>query len=186
MKCKSCGFINDNRNKFCSNCGIELSSGKSNQANAKQMLCFSKGRHIKDIHNLKTNMPNLKLLWITVGTVIVSILIAISFDLLFHKYPNGREFPIGRKNSNPVIEAKVTDVASKFVCSCQTNECAYTSLESCACGTADKERQFIRTKLEKYGKPKDIIVELANKYGFLKSEFASKYEVSPSKVWNQN
>ena len=186
MKCKSCGFDNDDNNKFCSNCGSELHSFQGKTAKAKPKLSFIKKKHKRNIHSLKSNTPNLKPLWITIGVIIVSIFIAISFDLVFHKYPNGEKFPVEVKSSNPAIEAQVTAIASKFVCSCQTNECNKTSLESCTCSTAAEERQFIRTKLEKNEKPDDIVVDLANKYGFLKSKFASKYKINPSKVLNSN
>jgi hypothetical protein len=186
MKCKNCGFDNDVNGKFCSNCGSELHSFEGKTAKVKPKLYLDKKKNKRNINSLKTNTPNLKLLWITVGIVITSILIAISFDLISHKNPNGRGLTVERKSSNPAIEAQVTAIASKFACSCVTNECNYTSLESCTCGTASEERQFIRTKLEKNEKPDDVVVDLANKYGFLKSEFVSKYKVSPSKVWNSN
>lgn len=193
MKCTSCGFINDDNNKFCSNCGSELSSGKGKSTGSKSKYRLGENMHKKNIHNFNSKTPNLKPLWITVGIVIGSILIAISFDLIFHKYPNGKEFPVESKSSNPVIEAQVTAIASKFICSCQTKECAETSLEACKCDVATEERQFIRGNLvpkaslrEKNLKPDDIVVALANKYGFLKSEFASKYKVNQSKVWNSN
>ena len=140
---------------------------------------------MRNIHSLKSNIPNLKPLWITVGVIIVSIFIAISFDLVFHKYPNGERSAIEIKSSTPAVEAQVPAIASKFVCSCGTTECNFTSLESCTCSTAAEERQLIRSKLEKNEKPDDIVVDLANQYGFLKSEFASKYKVDPKKVWHQ-
>ncbi len=186
MKCKSCGFDNDDNNKFCSNCGSELNSLKIKTAKAKPKFYPGKKKNNRNIHSLKSNTPNLKPLWITVGVIIVSIFIAISFDLVFHKYPNGERSALETKSSNPVVEAQVNTIASKFVCSCGTTECNFTSLESCTCNTAAEERQLIRTKLEKNEKPDDIVVDLANKYGFLKSEFASKYKVDPGKVWKQN
>ena len=177
MKCKNCGFDNDDNNKFCSNCGSEQHSFKVKTAKAKPKLYSGKKITKRNLHSVKSNIPNLKPLWITVGVVIVSIFIAISFDLVFHKYPNGERSATETKSSNPAVEAQVKQIASKFVCSCGTNECNFTSLESCTCSTAAEERQLIRTKLEKNEKPDDIVVDLANKYGFLKSEFASKYKV---------
>lgn len=186
MKCTICGFNNVDSNKFCSNCGSELLSFKAKSAKTKPNLYAGKKKYKKNIHSLKSNTPNLKPLWITVGIVIGSILIAISFDLIFHKYPDRNAFIQEVKNSTPAIEAQVTAIASKFVCSCGTNECNFTSLESCSCNTAAEERQFIRVNLENNKKPDDIVVDLANKYGFLKSEFASKYKVDQSKIFNSN
>ncbi len=186
MKCPSCGFTNDDDNKFCSNCGSELHSFKSMVAKSKPKPNFNKKRYKKNLHDLKNNTPNLKPLWITVGIVIGSILIAISFDLIFHKYPNRNSFASEEKSPNRLIEAQVSAIASKFVCSCGTEECNHTSLEDCTCGIAAEERQLIRSKLGKNEKPDNIVVELAKKYGFLKSEFASKYKVDPNKVWTSN
>ena len=186
MKCKSCGFDNDDNNKFCSNCGSELHSFKVKNAKAKPKFYSGKKKNKRNIHSLKSNTPNLKPLWITVGVIIVSIFIAISFDLVFHKYPKNESSSVEKKSSNPAVEAQVTAIASKFVCSCRTNECNFTSLESCTCSTAAEERQLIRTKLEKNEKPSDIVVDLANKYGNLKPEFAFKYKVERSRVWNSN
>ena len=186
MKCPGCGFSIDDDNKFCSNCGSQLHSFKVKTAKTKPKLLFLKKKHKRNIHSFKNITPNLKPLWITVGVVIVSIFIAISFDLVFHKYPNRNSLQGEVKNTNPVIEAQVTSIASKFICSCGTEECANQSLETCTCDIAAKERQFIRENLEKNTKPDDIVVALANKYGFLKSEFASKYKIGQSKVWNPN
>ena len=94
------------------------------------------------------------------------------------------EIPVETKSSNPVVEATVYEIASKFVCSCQT--CDELPLESCKCARAVEERQFIRDYLEQNQKPDDIVVTVANKYGWLKSEFASKYKVDQSKVWNSS
>lgn len=187
MKCESCRFINDDNSKFCSNCGNELASRKSKQANAKPKLYSGKKKINRNVHSLKSNTPNLKPLWITVGVVIVSILIAISFDLAFHKYPDRNSFQGDVKSSNPVVEDQVTAIASKFICSCGTKECANQSLETCTCDIAAKERKFIRTGIEQSAngekKPGDIVIALANEYGNLKPEFASKYKVNSSKVW---
>ena len=186
MKCSVCGFSNDDDNKFCSNCGSELHSFKVKKAKAKPKFYSGKKKNMRNIHSLKkSNIPNLKPLWITVGVIIISIFIAISFDLVFHKYPNGQRSTIEIKSSKPAVEAQVTAIASKFVCSCGTTECNFTSLESCTCSTAAEERQLIRSKLEKNEKSDVIVVDLANKYGFLKSEFASMYKVDPKKVWHQ-
>lgn len=183
MKCTSCDFNNDDNNKFCSNCGSELYSLKVKNSKAKSKLYFGKKKHIRNICSLKRNTPNLIPLWITVGVIIVSIFIAISFDLVFHKYPGSNSFSVEKKSFNPVVEAQVTAIASKFICSCQTKECANQSLESCTCDIAAKEGQFIRENLENGKKPDDIVVALADKYGLLKPEFASKYKVASDKIW---
>jgi hypothetical protein len=140
----------------------------------------------KNRHGLKIKTPSLKMLWLIVGVIICSIIIVASFDLIFHQYDNDLENTKETKNSNPIIETQVTSIASKFICSCQTKDCAESSLESCTCGNAVVERQFIRDRVEKNVKTADIVIALADKYGFLKPEYKSKYNVDPSKIWKSN
>ena len=76
----------------------------------------------------------------------------------------------------------MNEIASKFICSCGT--CNNQSLEVSTCDVAIEERQLIRSYLEQYKKPDDIVIAVANKYGWLKPEFASIYKVDASKTWN--
>ena len=205
LKCLNCGYENRISDNFCTCCGINLkhhealdldhgirnnkkhSHGKHNvqfdcKSGKSKSHLHSGKKNKRNIHSLKRNAPSLKSLWITLGVIIVSLLIASSFDLTFHKYPNQNSFQGEIISSNPVIEAQVVSIASKFVCSCLTKECAETSLDVCKCDIAQGERQFIRNNLEHNKKPDDIVVALANKYGLLKSQFASKYKVDRGEV----
>lgn len=186
MKCKICGSINDDNNKHCIHCGHEIKSDLASKKSSRRMVNYGKSSHKINKHSIHSKTRNLKPLWVIGGIIIGSILIVILFELIFHQYSNSKEFQVETKSSNPVIEAQVTAIASKFICSCQTKDCANSSLETCTCGTAVEERQFIRADLEQNKKPDNIVVELANKYGFLKPEFKSKYNVDPGKIWNQN
>jgi len=205
--CPNCGEENDEANKFCVSCGKQLirkedainnnlqhkkmgihpdKVGKSK----KQILRESKSRLKRNRERKTFNLKNLKFLWITVGIVIGSIIIAAAFDLIFNNYL-GKKAPTSRdeqKSANPIVEAKVYEIASKFVCSCGT--CNEESLEVCACERAVEERQFIRDYLEQSTnggqKPDDIVIAVANKYGWMKAEFASNYKVDPSRGWNPN
>lgn len=197
--CPNCGTENSEENKFCISCGHQLNKnagqrknftgqskavtstgkkGKSKKQLRRESKSSFKRKQARNISGLK----NLKLLWITVGVVIGSVILVISFDLIFR--PQTKDFPVEIKSSNPVVEANVFEIASKFVCSCGT--CNEESLEVCTCGRAIEEREFIRDHLEENQKPEDIVVAVANKYGWLKSEFASTYNVDASKVWNPN
>lgn len=204
--CPNCGTENNEDNKFCISCGHQLSQSSEHRKNftvqnkpnsytgKKRKSKKQFRREAKNSFNgtsrtrerkqaRKTySIKNLKLLWITVGVVIGSVILATSFDLIFR--PQTKDIPVEIKSSNPVVEAKVFEIASKFVCSCGT--CNEESLEVCTCGRAVEERQFIRDYLEQNQKPDDIVVAVANKYGWLKAEFASTYNVEASKVWNPN
>jgi len=186
MKCEICGSVNDDNNKHCVHCGHEIKTDIVAKKSSKHIVNYDKDRHKINKHSIHSNTPNLKPLWIIGGVVIGSILIVILFDLIFNKYKKNEEFIVETKNSNPAIEAQVTAIASKFICSCQTNECAESTLETCTCVNAIEERQFIRDKLVQNNKPDDIVVALANKYGSLKPEFKSRYDVDPGKIWNSN
>lgn len=197
--CLNCGAENDETNKFCISCGYQLnqeSEAASSNADRKktsfhqeqkrkskkQLRRESKGSTKRNHARRTSKLKNLKLLWITVGVVIGAVIIASAFDLIFR--PQTKDIPVELKSSNPVIEAKVFEIASKFVCSCST--CNEESLEVCSCNRAVEERQFIRDHLEQNQKPDDIVVAVANNYGWMKAEFASIYNVDVSRVWNPN
>jgi predicted RNA-binding Zn-ribbon protein involved in translation (DUF1610 family) len=201
--CPNCGEANDKTNKFCVSCGFQLiqkSEIIKNTLQPKKMEIHGFAKSKKQLrreskNNLNrnparktSNINNLKFLWITVGIVIGSIIIASAFDLIFNN-STGKKVPtswVEQKSANPIVEAKVYEIASKFVCSCGT--CNEESLELCNCERAVEERQFIRDYLEQSTnsgqKPDDIVYVVANKYGWMKAEFASKYKVDSSKVWN--
>lgn len=197
--CSNCGAENNADNKFCISCGYQLNQSTEQIKNftgqnipntntykkrkSKKQLRRESKRSIKrNQARRSSNFKNLKLLWITVGVVIGSVILATSFDLIFR--PQTKDIPVETKSANPVIEAKVFEIASKFVCSC--GSCNEEPLETCKCATAVDERQFIRDYLQENQKPDDIILAVANKYGWLEAEFASTFNVDRSKVWDPN
>lgn len=193
-ECSKCGSENDAVNKFCINCGKPLKNFNSGRLyenagrypDSKKQTGKQKGNqkkkynaNQKSVTSLKfRNRNGFKVLWITTGIIISSVLVIAIFDLLFHKYP---DIPVEIKSSS-LVEAEVTEIASKFVCSCGT--CGEESLELCTCPTAIKERNFIRNSLEKNINYEEVVYQTANKYGWLKQEFAGNYKVDNSKVWN--
>lgn len=222
MICSNCGSNNNDNNRFCITCGVEISHDENNNRihcpkcgfdniiqskycvacgkslNKKQVKVHhsppnpfkSKKQRIKEKRNInghthhginRKNSSGFKTLWISVAVVIGSILIAISFELLF--IPKAEEIPVERKSNNAAVEANVYEIASKFICSCGT--CNNQTLEVSRCDVAIEERQLIRNYLEQNQKPDDIVIKVANKYGWLKPEFASFYKVDASKIWNQ-
>lgn len=194
LVCQDCGSVNETDNKFCINCGADLENDTINKThhdanNFKKKKhkryethnAYGKGVHKKNNAGEKT--LNLKPLWISVGIAVIVIIIVVANNIK-NNNPSGQvEDIVEIKSSNPAIESQVYAIASKFVCSCQS--CNQLPLESCKCGIAVEERQFIRVYLEKNKKPDDIVVALANQYGWLKAEFASEYKVDKSKVWSR-
>lgn len=186
--CPICLSENDNNSKFCIQCGNTIQR-REKQLNNPVVKQNHKKHSKKNTQNKfrtlykktgYTNDKSLKMLWISVGVVIITVLSVTSLDLIFHKYPE--KIPVEVKSNNPAIESKVTEIASKFICSCGT--CNEKSLEICTCPTAIEERSIIRKALEQNKSNKEIIYLVANKYGWLKTQFASQYEVDESKIWD--
>jgi hypothetical protein len=116
--------------------------------------------------------------------IAVSLLAVVALNSLFNKDVDS-QYPLETKSSNPLVEAEVFNIASKFVCSCGT--CNEESLEVCKCGRAIEERQFIRDYVERNQKKENIVYALASKYGFLKSQFAGEFkQVDKSKIFETN
>ena len=192
--CSICGSSNAKDDHFCINCGAKLNSAiavtNNNHTNGsnsrikhkKKPRKSTKVKNNKRNKTYRTNTINVKPLLITVGIVIVTIIIAASFDLIFHKYPKNLQYQTEIRSNNPVLEANVKTIASKFICACGT--CNEQPLETCACPTAIEERDYIRQELQQNKTPDNIVVSVANKYGWLKAEFASLYKVDKSRTWS--
>ena len=69
---------------------------------------------------------------------------------------------------DPADESKAMQIAKKFDCSCGT--CGDLSLDTCACPTAVKEREFIRKSVEERESPDQIIAAVNRTYGHMKSK----------------
>lgn len=228
MQCIKCGIDNSAENKFCINCGNELtlmnqpeiniceSCGSENDPTSK--YCTVCGEKLKDLvhtkneytkqnfqHRQKDNKwknknkvhsssitnrkysgmtIGVKPLLITIGVLFISLTLVAVANKWFIKSEEDR-YPTETKSINPIVEAGVFDIASKFVCSCGT--CNEESLEVCKCATAVEERQFIRDYVERNQKKEEIVFALASKYGFLKSQFAGEFkQVDKSKIFETN
>ena len=229
MQCVKCGIDNSAENKFCINCGNELtkvnqphrniceSCGTENEPTSK--YCTVCGDKLKDViyfRNENTNQNfqhrhkndksknkhkvhhpssvttkkytgmtiGLKPLLISIGVLFISLTLVALVNKWFIKSEEDR-YPVETKSVNPIVEAGVFDIASKFVCSC--GSCNEESLEACKCATAVEERQFIRDYVERNQKKEEIVFALANKYGFLKSQFAGEFKkVDKSKIFETN
>ena len=189
--CRSCGSENDPINKFCTVCGEKLivreniknehgkqkhqHHNKNNKRNNNSYALFKKNKKSAGM------AVGVKPLLIAAGVLFISLLTVALLNNWFVKNDDDL-YPKESKSSNPVVEAKVFDVASKFVCSC--GSCGEISLEKCKCATAVEERQFVRDYLERKNKPEDIVVALADRYGYLKAEYAKEFKVDSSKTWS--
>ena len=189
--CGSCGSENKLTNKFCTVCGEKLvaqdniKSGHDKQKHQHHNKNNKRNDHIytpsKDYKKRTRMAVGVKPLLIAAGVLFISLLTVALLNNWFVKNDDDR-YPKESKSSNPVVEAKVFEIASKFVCSC--GSCGEQSLEKCKCATAVEERQFVRDYLERKSKPEDIVVALADRYGYLKAEYAKEFKVDSPKTWS--
>lgn len=91
---------------------------------------------------------------------------------------------IEKKSSKPANEEKVINIASMFICSCP--ECKMESLEICKCNRAIEERNLIRKCTEQKETVNKIVLTIAERYGFLKAEYANNYDVDKSQIWSNS
>ena len=189
--CKSCGSENEPTNKFCTVCGeklIDQSNINNEHGKQKHQLRNKNNKRNDHVHApFKKNKKytrisvGVKPLLIAVGVLLISIISVALLKNWLEKDDNV-SYPPESKSSNPVVEAKVFEISSKFVCSC--GSCGEQSLEACKCGTAVEERQFVRDYLERKSRPEDIVVALADRYGYLKAEYSKEFKVDSSKTWS--
>lgn len=191
--CPSCGVQNLLSSNFCISCGEQLVYKESSydrkilaQTNDhKGKNADNKKNTIQQSQKSKRELSNktlgMKPLLIAIGVIAVSLLAVAALNSLF-KEDVDSQYPLETKSTNPLVEAEVFNIASKFVCSCGT--CNEESLEVCKCGRAIEERQFIRDYVERNQKKENIVYALASKYGFLKSQFAGEFkQVDKSKIF---
>lgn len=175
--CFHCGFENDQRARFCANCGVELNQDhrlEQKHREFPQSRLKKKGRHIEPKSKYNPTLMGLLIF----GGVAVFVLVS---NLGGNKTQPGQRVaqPIEAKSADPAVEAKVLAVASKFICSCGT--CGELPLETCGCGTAVQERQFIRSSLEAGQSEDKIIAAVNTSFGWMKPQFAVKYDSSSRK-----
>lgn len=191
--CSSCGVQNLLSSNFCTSCGEPLvnvepshdhitltqtNDHKKEKADNKKSTIHQSQKGKRDLANKTLRM---KPLFIAIGVIAISLLAVAAFNSLFKEGVDS-QFSLETKSSNPLVEAEVFNIASKFVCSCGT--CNEESLEVCKCERAIEERQFIRDYVERNQKKENIVYALASKYGFLKSQFAGELkQVDKSKIF---
>ena len=195
MQCHKCGTDNPIENKFCISCGKPLLNSKLNsdwrtftrRNDSKKNDTIQKNsiqQYVKSKKSMANMSVGLKPLLIAVGVITVSLLIVLAFDLFLWEGISRRP-PKETRSDNPLVEAEVFNIASKFICAC--GKCNEKSLEVCKCGRAVEERQFIRDYAEKNKKKEEIVTALNSKYGFLKTQFAEESKlIDSSKIYEKD
>lgn len=204
MKCNSCSAENKDDAKFCANCGIELQKsekpehtkacfncGFENTRDAK--FCASCGvalrRHQQQPqHQHQHRQPpkkkerrvDTRLKWHPAAVVLLIMggaIVFLSLPYITGNPPGRKQRPqplVEQRSSDPMIEANVQAVASKFICACGT--CGEQPLDICTCNTAIEERQFIRNALQAGQTPEQVIAAVNTTFGWMKPEFVAQYD----------
>lgn len=170
-KCPECGFDNPHEGRFCARCGAELQQHHNGHQHH-----HPHGKQIQQKHQKKKDRRvDTKLKWHP-GLVAIVLLVGVfifimSTELFVKKQPAPPPQFVETRSADAKLEAKVIEIASKFICSCGT--CGEKPLDTCTCNRAVEERQFIRNYLEQGQKPEQVVLALNNTYGWVKPEFAA-------------
>jgi hypothetical protein len=189
--CSQCGSDNKPSNNFCLTCGNRFSSAEQ----IKQVHSDGKKKKGKNIHSPKRRSNNIKRLTVIdkikkhkfISTAALALFGYLIIQLFPGEPKNESENYFNSLNWNTTPtniygDPLVNDIASKFVCSC--GNCGEEPLETCTCPTAKEERGFIKEQLDKGLKSDEIVIAVANKYGWLKSEYYPQYkQLDKGRVW---
>ncbi len=199
MKCNNCGSENSNDNKFCTECGTELKAAsesiycpKCGAENSKDSnFCVNCGSRIqskqkkhsvnnkkKQQNRTRNNKPAKRLTIIDIfqenkALSVIGLLI-VAF-IIIQVLPGEKQRPLTNNfqtnNGFGFANSRVTDIASKFICSCGT--CGELPLESCDCPTAREEKAFIQSQITAKKSDAEIIKSVNSKYGWIKPQFTN-------------
>jgi hypothetical protein len=167
MRCNKCKSQNDRNANFCESCGSPLKkprSGKSKINHAVKKQNFSKSEPRFALLNY---LMSYKQIWVFMSIFLTILIVVIAINSKNDLSSRNDSFK-DIASINPIIEAKVFEIASKFVCGC--GSCNEESLDICKCNYAVEERKFIRDYLEQNSNSADIITAVVNKYGGLKPD----------------
>ncbi|MBI5473553.1 MAG: zinc ribbon domain-containing protein [Ignavibacteriae bacterium] len=197
MKCIECKTENSGGALFCAHCGANLEEPSSAPRLLKCPICAAKnpenekncsacGAELRRHHHQKHQSPKrtngkhktARFKWAPATVSVVLITGVIGFIAIMEwrkEQPPAPPPPfVETKTNDATLEGKVLDVASKFICSCGT--CGEKPLDTCTCDKAAEERQFIRNYLQTGQSPDQVIAAVMKTYGWLKPEFAAKYD----------
>ncbi len=204
MSCKECGFNNKENSRFCANCGIQLETAVETQLRRPCPACDFRNKpgsiycggcgaelrsHEREHHRKHgrhqeqtKRKARRELRTSRFHPLMVGIFVVGGFILLFLVLDSKtgireleRPVPVVEaRSNNPALEARVTEIASKFICSCGT--CGEQPLDVCACNTAVQERQYIRTSLQSGQSVGKVALAVQENFGWVKPEFSAKID----------
>ncbi|NOY57685.1 MAG: zinc-ribbon domain-containing protein [Calditrichaeota bacterium] len=164
--CPRCGMKNTTAARFCSDCGQSLSQNQAASSRAPKQRPPQKRRNkAKNAKEHKTSSSAV--------TIVFVAIIAIVSIIVVKKYTSNHEpqriSPVQTTSLNPLADAQVLSVTSKFRCSCGT--CGGTPLDECSCPTAENEKKYIARILAGGMNVDAVIARVDSVYGWIKPEF---------------
>jgi len=162
VNCKYCGAKIHPGSKFCENCGKSL---VQKNIKAKSKVVDIKADNKKHNNNRGIFVINIKTIWAIVGVFAAGLVLIASLIIVRSIAEETSNYP-EIKSNDVVLEGRVTNIASRFVCNC--GDCGSESLTICKCKYAVETRKMIRDYMEKSVKEEDIIKYVNDKYGGLK------------------
>lgn len=164
MLCKACNIENADDARFCYTCGIDMTTEKrfSTKKTINQRRRLNKYKYHRS--SIVDRIFSQKLLLISGSIFFVLAVVYLADPKIFDaSTPSVQE----EKSDNSVVELKVKEIASKFVCTC--GSCGEESLDICSCNRAIQERQMIRDYLLDGEGPNQIIKIISESFGGLKA-----------------
>ncbi len=188
--CPSCGFGNQSFARFCASCGTYLSQPRAErvkfrgeirpQKSPTQVPITGHGSDRRKVR--KEHGGDTILRWhpaaVTLGLLGLSILLILVIQGLTNMGPSKPPELVEAVSNDPTIEARVREIAAKFVCSC--GKCGEQPLDTCTCDRAIQERQFIRSALASGQSLEQVVEATMSTFGWIKPEFNDKYAADTS------
>lgn len=176
-KCPECEFENPAEGKYCARCGYALRRHHNEHQHHHGQQVQQKHQKRKDrrVGTARKWHPALVAIVLLAGVFVF----IMGMELFVTKQPSPPSQLVETRSPDAKLEAKVMEIASKFICSCGT--CGEKPLDTCTCNRAVEERQFIRNYLEQGQKSEQVIVALNTTFGGLKPEFATLVRASAAR-----
>ena len=161
--CPKCGFENPSKNHYCSEELNTLMRKFKDDASDE-----SKNRpQIKStLKNIKTGQGNSYVFTIAISLIILSGLFLLISNLhWFTKANDPTSYELAPGNNDPMLIAKVRDIARNFICTC--GSCQEETLAQCVCDHAAKVRKIIGSYIQNHKTKEEIVVMINNDFGGL-------------------
>lgn len=171
LRCNKCGYENDNHINYCASCGSKLKQKRVTHSEKKIEHSQSKKQEIPQ--NKSWYLNPLVIIGLLVIAMFVSYLIIDGKTQKQSPSVNQSQVTFEKVTDNAELEKNIMEVASKFVCACES--CNELPLESCSCEVAQKERQFIRTALQGGEGVEQVIFAVNDQFGWIRPEYKSKF-----------